>query len=263
MNHPLLIDTDTLQRTLGKPELLVIDVRGDAAYEYGGHIPGAVHTTWHNIVIPMRWRRAVGPRQNRMEQKMRALGLNKDSEVVIYSNPSTTGATKGGCTGCSNISGTRICAFWTAAGSNGWRAAAVRAWARDAKPGNFTINRSATRSSPKTNCGRWSSILSPHEDSRRQKPGRIFGKGSLGHSTAGPYSHCSSRGMERILEYQRDGQGSRNHQGRSGRQRTGAGRRHRVLLHGRRPLVVAVFCPEACGLSEGPELSGVLVGMEP
>ena len=36
MNHPLLIDTDTLQKTLGKPELLVIDVRGDAAYEYGG-----------------------------------------------------------------------------------------------------------------------------------------------------------------------------------------------------------------------------------
>ena len=52
MNHPLLIDTDTLQRQLGKPGLLVIDVRGDAAYEYGGHIPGAVHTTWHHYSDP-------------------------------------------------------------------------------------------------------------------------------------------------------------------------------------------------------------------
>ena len=32
MNHPFLIDTDTLQKSLGKPGLVVIDVRGDAAY---------------------------------------------------------------------------------------------------------------------------------------------------------------------------------------------------------------------------------------
>jgi len=88
MNHPLLIDTDTLQRTLGKPELLVIDVRGDAAYEYGGHIPGAVHTTWHQYSDPNAVAKGLlDPDMNRMEQKMRALGLNNDSEVVIYSNP--------------------------------------------------------------------------------------------------------------------------------------------------------------------------------
>jgi thiosulfate/3-mercaptopyruvate sulfurtransferase len=88
MNHPLLIDTDTLQQTLGKPGLVVIDVRGDAAYEYGGHIPGAVHTTWHHYSDPNAVAKGLlDPDFSRIEQKLRALGLNQDSEVVIYSNP--------------------------------------------------------------------------------------------------------------------------------------------------------------------------------
>jgi thiosulfate/3-mercaptopyruvate sulfurtransferase len=58
MNHPLLIDTEILQKQLGKPKLVVIDVRGSAAYEYGGHIPGAVHTTGTSIVTPMQWPKA-------------------------------------------------------------------------------------------------------------------------------------------------------------------------------------------------------------
>ena len=87
MNHPLLIDTDTLQKQLGKPGLVVIDVRGDAAYEYGGHIPGAVHTTWHKYSDPKAVAKGLlDPDTTRMEQKMRTLGLNQDSEVVIYSN---------------------------------------------------------------------------------------------------------------------------------------------------------------------------------
>ena len=88
MNHPLLIDTETLQKQLGKPKLVVIDVRGNAAYEYGGHIPGAVHTTWHQYSDPNAVAKGLlDPDMNRMEQKMRALGLSEDSEVVIYSNP--------------------------------------------------------------------------------------------------------------------------------------------------------------------------------
>jgi thiosulfate/3-mercaptopyruvate sulfurtransferase len=88
MNHPMLIDTETLQKQLGRPNLLVIDVRGDAAYEYGGHIPGAVHTTWHHYSDPQAVAKGLlDPDMNRMEQKMRVLGLNENSEVVIYSNP--------------------------------------------------------------------------------------------------------------------------------------------------------------------------------
>lgn len=88
MTHPLLIDTDTLQKSLGKPGLMVIDVRGKAAYEFGGHIPGAVHTTWHDYSDPNAVAKGLlDPDMSRMELKMRVLGINNDSEVVIYSNP--------------------------------------------------------------------------------------------------------------------------------------------------------------------------------
>jgi thiosulfate/3-mercaptopyruvate sulfurtransferase len=88
MTHPLLIDTDTLQKSLGKQDLVVIDVRGKAAYEFGGHIPGAVHTTWHDYSDPNAVAKGLlDPDMGRMEQKMRALGIDNDSEVVIYSNP--------------------------------------------------------------------------------------------------------------------------------------------------------------------------------
>ena len=52
MTQALLIDTETLQQNLGQPDLVVIDVRGRAAYEFGGHIPGAVHSTWHEYSDP-------------------------------------------------------------------------------------------------------------------------------------------------------------------------------------------------------------------
>jgi thiosulfate/3-mercaptopyruvate sulfurtransferase len=67
---------------------MVIDVRGKAAYEFGGHIPGAVHTTWHDYSDPNAVAKGLlDPDMSRMEQKMRILGINNDSEVVIYSNP--------------------------------------------------------------------------------------------------------------------------------------------------------------------------------
>jgi thiosulfate/3-mercaptopyruvate sulfurtransferase len=88
MNHPLLIDTDTLQNQLGKPGLVVIDVRGRSAYEFGGHIPGAVHTTWHEYSDPNAVPKGLlNPDLGVIEQILRRLGINQDSEVVIYSNP--------------------------------------------------------------------------------------------------------------------------------------------------------------------------------
>ena len=88
MTHPLLIDTETLEQQLGKPGLVVIDVRGRAAYEFGGHIPGAIHSTWHEYSDPKAVAKGLlDPDPDRMQQKIRALGINDDSEVVIYSNP--------------------------------------------------------------------------------------------------------------------------------------------------------------------------------
>ena len=88
MNHPLLIDTETLQEQLGKPGLVVIDVRGRAAYEFGGHIPGAVHSTWHEYSDPKAVAKGLlNPDLGQIEQILRRLGINQDSDVVIYSNP--------------------------------------------------------------------------------------------------------------------------------------------------------------------------------
>lgn len=88
MEHPYLIDTETLQHNLGRPGLVVLDVRGGAAYEFGGHIPGAVHSTWHEYSDPTAVAKGlIDPDVGRLEQKIRALGINDDSDIVIYSNP--------------------------------------------------------------------------------------------------------------------------------------------------------------------------------
>ena len=88
MTHPLLIDTETLQQQLGRPGLVVIDVRGRAAYEFGGHIPGAVHSTWHEYSDPNAIAKGLlNPDLSEIERILQRLGINHDSEVVIYSNP--------------------------------------------------------------------------------------------------------------------------------------------------------------------------------
>ncbi|TAJ07688.1 MAG: sulfurtransferase [Nitrospirae bacterium] len=88
MIHPFLIDTKTLEQNLGREGLVVIDVRGKAAYMFGGHIPGAVHATWHDFSDPNAAAKGLlDPDVTRLEQKIRALGINNDSDIVIYSNP--------------------------------------------------------------------------------------------------------------------------------------------------------------------------------
>ncbi|MGH7255871.1 MAG: sulfurtransferase [Nitrospirales bacterium] len=88
MIHPLLIDTETLEQNLKRPDLVVIDVRGKAAHAYGGHIPGAVNATWHDFSDPTAVAKGLlDPDVSRLENKLRALGLNRDSDIVIYSNP--------------------------------------------------------------------------------------------------------------------------------------------------------------------------------
>ena len=88
MTHPFLIDTETLQQNLGRSGLVIIDVRGQAAYAFGGHIPGAVHATWHEFSDPKAVAKGLlDPDMSMLERKIRALGVNHDSDIVIYSNP--------------------------------------------------------------------------------------------------------------------------------------------------------------------------------
>jgi thiosulfate/3-mercaptopyruvate sulfurtransferase len=88
MMHPDLIDTATLDQNLGREGLVIVDVRGKAAYAFGGHIPGAVNATWHEFSDPDAAAKGLlDPDTARLERKIRALGINQDSDVVIYSNP--------------------------------------------------------------------------------------------------------------------------------------------------------------------------------
>jgi thiosulfate/3-mercaptopyruvate sulfurtransferase len=88
MIHPFLIDSETLEQNLGRSDLVVIDVRGKAAYAFGGHIPGAVNATWHEFSDPSATAKGLlDPDLGRLEQKIRALGISNESDVVIYSNP--------------------------------------------------------------------------------------------------------------------------------------------------------------------------------
>ena len=80
------IDTETLSQNLGREDFVLIDVRGAAAYS--SHIPGAVHSTWHEYSDPASVAKGVlNPDLSLLEQRLRTLGLNQASDVVIYSNP--------------------------------------------------------------------------------------------------------------------------------------------------------------------------------
>lgn len=82
----LLIDTETLAQNLGRKDLVIIDVRGKAAYS--SHIPGAVKSTWHEYSDPEATVKGLlDTDMARIEQKLQALGINNSSDIVIYSNP--------------------------------------------------------------------------------------------------------------------------------------------------------------------------------
>ena len=88
MKHPSLIDTETMQQNLGRPGLVILDVRGQAAHAFGGHIPGAVNATWHQFSDPEAVAKGLlDPDVSRLELKIRAMGISNDSDAVIYSNP--------------------------------------------------------------------------------------------------------------------------------------------------------------------------------
>jgi len=86
MSSAWLIDTETLAQNLGREDLIIIDVRGAAAYS--SHIPGAINSTWHAYSDPEAVAKGVlDPDISRLEQKLRTLGIKNSSDIVIYSNP--------------------------------------------------------------------------------------------------------------------------------------------------------------------------------
>ena len=86
MIEEFLIDTETLAQNLGREDLVVIDVRGVAAYS--SHIPGAIHSTWHEYSDPTAVAKGVlDPDVSRLEQRLQSLGIHNHSDIVVYCNP--------------------------------------------------------------------------------------------------------------------------------------------------------------------------------
>ena len=86
MSSAWLIDTETLAQNLGREDLVIIDVRGQAAYS--AHIPGAINTTWHEYSDPEAVAKGVlDPDTSRLEKRLQNLGIKNSSDIVVYSNP--------------------------------------------------------------------------------------------------------------------------------------------------------------------------------
>ena len=86
--HPMLVTTEELDAMLDRDDVVVVDVRSKLAFMASGHIPRAVVATWHDFSDPnSAIKGLLDPDLGRLERKLGALGISKDRQVVVYSNP--------------------------------------------------------------------------------------------------------------------------------------------------------------------------------
>ncbi len=93
---PALVETGWLANNLNAKNLLLIDIRTASNYKVG-HLPGAVsmpYAEWNSYNDDLECQ--LLPKSTDFAKKLRAIGLNSDSRVVIYDHGNTTSdATKG------------------------------------------------------------------------------------------------------------------------------------------------------------------------
>ena len=83
----LFVTTEELERDLGSPGLVVVDVRPKLEF-VAGHIPGAVQTVWRDFSDPdSNIRGLLDPQTSRLEEKLSALGIGNENRVVVYTDP--------------------------------------------------------------------------------------------------------------------------------------------------------------------------------
>src|SRR5437879_6974927 len=86
--HPMLITTDELDAILDREDVVVVDVRSKMAFTASGHILRAVAATWHDFSDPTSGIKGLlDPDLARLEKKLGALGITRERQVVVYSNP--------------------------------------------------------------------------------------------------------------------------------------------------------------------------------
>lgn len=84
LSVPTLVSPQWLAKNIQDPQLAVIEVSDEASFTFDGHIPGSVNTNKSD------WRYAEDDgallhySPQKLQQKLRALGINYDDGVVIY-----------------------------------------------------------------------------------------------------------------------------------------------------------------------------------
>ena len=244
---------------------MILDVRGRAAYEFGGHIPGAVHSTWHEYSDPHAVPKGLlDPDRGRMEQKIRALGISQDSDVVIYSNPFDNWGDEGRMFWMLEYLGhTRLRIL-----DGGW----VK-WVQEKRPfehGCVTpksgdLHRQAggrrDRRQRRTEASR-EAAASGHRDRRCAQSRRISWERGVGDTATRPHSsaiHLAWTGFLQANATVKDLQTITKSLAEKGLTQD-----QEVICYctGGVPFSLAVFCPQTRRVSEGPQLSGILVGVE-
>ncbi|MFO7593082.1 MAG: sulfurtransferase [Pseudomonadota bacterium] len=80
---PLLVEADVLQRHLGNPSLLIVDMGKPETYARG-HVPGAVYLDYSDIVRTQMPLAGLLPDEARLSAVLSGIGLRSDSHVVAY-----------------------------------------------------------------------------------------------------------------------------------------------------------------------------------
>jgi|TARA_B100001971_G_C18191740_1_gene539059 thiosulfate/3-mercaptopyruvate sulfurtransferase len=83
----LFVTTEDLEKDLGLPGLVVVDVRPKLEF-VAGHIFGAVQTEWRDFSDPdSDIKGLLDPQTSCLEEKLSALGIGNENRVVVYTDP--------------------------------------------------------------------------------------------------------------------------------------------------------------------------------
>ncbi len=80
---PLILEADDLEKHLGEPNLLIVDLCKDETY-LQSHIPGAVHLQYPRIIHVEKPVMGLVPDDETLSQILASIGISPDTHVVAY-----------------------------------------------------------------------------------------------------------------------------------------------------------------------------------
>lgn len=90
---PLIVESDRLERALGREELLIVDVGDEVTYRQH-HVPGAVHVDYEDLIGMEPPATGRLPDDRRLGDVFTAIGISAGAHVVAYDGESNSLATR-------------------------------------------------------------------------------------------------------------------------------------------------------------------------